>query len=142
MTDEYTYRPPLKYVLVGLGCLAASAIFGLTFIKEGELWFKIVVGIFCILTLATGLVYSLLYIRKLNSVPLIIGEDFIIIPGRWKDKIRVDFNHINEIGEFDTYSKIIEIVSHHGVHLIERNWMKEKDFKAVKAKLKEYWQKK
>lgn len=138
MTEEFKYRPPLKYLFVGLGGLMMAVIFGMAIGAE-QIWFSIIVGIFCLMTLAMGIGFLTIFFRKFNIGNLKLGNDFIEIPGRWKSRIRVNFSDILEIGEIDTYDNLIEIESDKGIHLIERNWMKQKDFDKVKNKLKEYW---
>jgi len=139
MTEEYKYRPPIKYFLAGFCGLVLAAIFGLAMIKGDEIWFSIVVGIFCLMGLGMGIGFLTIFFRKFNVGNLNLGNDFIEIPGRWKDRIRLNFNDILEIGELDTYDNVIEIESKHGVYLIERNWMKQKEFENVKMRLREYW---
>lgn len=139
MIEEYKYRPPIKYLFVGLCGLILFAIFGLAMIKGDEIWFSIVVGVFCLMGLVMGIGFLTIFFRKFNVGNLKLGNDFIEIPGRWKERTRVNFNDILDIGEFDTYDNVIEIESTQGVHLIERNWMKKKEFNSVKTKLKEYW---
>ncbi len=141
MIEEYKYKPPIKYLVVGLSGLLASFIFALSIGKD-QIWFSIIIGLFCIITLAMGIGFITIFIRKFSVGNLIIGNDFIEIPGRWKDRIKLDFNEIRRIGEFDNYDNVIEIESNHGTYLIERNWMNQKDFEKVKEKLKEYWIKK
>lgn len=142
MTEEYKYRPPIKYLFVGLGGLVLFFIFGLAVIKGDEIWFAIIVGVFSLMSLGMGIGFLIIFFRKFNVGKLILGNDLIEIPGRWKDRIKLDFNEIIEISEFDTYDNVIEIQSRQGIHLIERNWMKQEDFDLVKEKLKEYWMKK
>jgi hypothetical protein len=138
MTEEYKYRPPLKYLLVGLGGLTMSVIFGMVIGAE-EIWVSIIMGLFCLMTLAMGIGFLTIFFRKFNVRNLKIGNDFIEVPGRWKDKVKLNFNDIKEIGEFDTYDNVIEIESQQRVHLIERNWMKKREFDKVKERLQEYW---
>ena len=139
MTEEFKYRPPIKYLFVGLGGLVLFFVFGLAVIKGDEIWFSIIVGIFCLMCLGMGIGFLTLFFRKINVGNLKLGNDFIEIPGRWKDKIRLNFNEILEIGEFDTYDNVIEIKSKQGIHLIERNWMKQKEFDKIKNRLQDYW---
>ena len=141
MTEVYKYRPPFKYLLGGLAGLFVSIIFGLAIGKD-QIWFSIVVGFFCLMTLAMGVAFLIMFFRKFSVGKLKIGDDFIEIPGRWKDQTRLNYNEILSIGELNTYDKEIEIESKHGVYLIERNWMKQKEFDNVKKKLQEYWMKK
>ena len=141
MTEEFKYRPPIKYLFVGLGGLVLFYIFGLAVIKGDKIWFSIIAGIFSLMGLGMGIGFLTIFIRKFNIGKLRIGTDFIEIPGRWKDRIKLSFNDIIEISEFDTYDKVIEIESRQGVHLIERNWMRQKEFNLVKKKLQENWMK-
>jgi hypothetical protein len=142
MTEEFKYRPPFKYLFVGLGGLVLSSIFGLAVIKGDEIWFSIIVGLFSLMGLGMGIGFLTIFFRKLNVGKLKIGTDFVEIPGRWKDRTKLNFSDITEIGEFDTYDNVIEIESRQGIHLIERNWMKQKEFDIVKKRLQEYWMKK
>ena len=142
MTEEFKYRPPIKYLFVGLGGLVLFSIFGLAVIRGDEIWFSIIVGIFSLMGLGMGIGFLTIFFRKLNVGKLKIGTDFIEIPGRWKDRTKLNFSDIIEIGEFDTYDNVIEIESQQGIHLIERNWMRKKEFDIVKEGLKEYWIKK
>ncbi len=139
MIEEFKYRPPLKYLLVGISILIASFIFGMATIKGGEIWYIILVGIFCLLTLATGVAFLTLYFRKLNAGNLKLGDDFIEIPGRWKERVRLEMNEITDIGEIDTYDNVIEIQCKDKVHLIERNWMDQSDFDRLKKILHKSW---
>ena len=90
---------------------------------------------FCLLALALGIGHLALFIRKPGIGNLVIGDDFIEIPERWKGRIRLNFNEILEIREFDTYDNVIEIESKQGVCSIERNWMTQNDFEKLKRKL-------
>ncbi|MBK8517143.1 MAG: hypothetical protein IPL55_12945 [Saprospiraceae bacterium] len=139
MTEEFKYRPPIKYLFVGLGGLVLFSIFGLAVIKGDEIWFSIIVGLFSLMGLGMGIGFLTIFFRKFNVGNLKLGNDFIEIPGRWKNIIKLQFDEILEIGEFDTYDNVIEIKSKQGIHLIERNWMKQKDFENLKRKLQEYW---
>lgn len=139
MTEEFRYRPPINYLFAGLGGVFLFSIFALAAFKGDQIWFIIVVGIFSIMGLGMGIGFLTIYFRKFNVGNLKIGADFIEIPGRWKDRIKLNFNDIIEIGEFDTYDNIIEIISNKGTYLIERNWMKKNEFDIVKKRLQEYW---
>ena len=139
MTEEFKYQPPIKYLFVGLAGFVLFFIFGLAVIKGDEIWFSIIVGIFSLIGLGMGIGFLTIFFRKFNVGKLKVGTNFIEIPGRWNDRIKLDFNDIKEIVEFDTYDNVIEIESQQGIHLIERNWMKKKEFDKVKELLKEYW---
>lgn len=138
MTKEYKYRPPLKYLFTGLGGLSSSILFGMV-IGADEIWFSIIVGFFCLMTLVVGIGFLTMFFWKIRGGNLKVGVNFIEIPGRWQDRIRIDFSDIIDIGEIDTYDNVIEIESEAGIHLIERNWMSQRDFENVKNKLKKYW---
>lgn len=118
-----------------------AVIFGVSIIKSDAIWFSIVIGLFCLLSLAMGAGFLTIFIRKFNIGNLVIGQDFIEIPGRWRDRVRIRFDEIEGISEFDTYDNVIEIESRQGVYLIEGQWMAKKDFYEVRTKLQEYLQK-
>jgi len=138
LIEEYKYRPPLKYFFVGFSGIMMSIIFGLA-LGKNKIWFSIIMGIFCLTTLMFGVGFLTVFFRKYACGNLIIGKDFIEIPGRWKRRVKLQFEEIVEIGEIDTYDNVIEIDSGKGIHLIESSWMKQEDFEIVKRKLKEYW---
>ena len=75
----------------------------------------------------------------LFGMDLKLENDFLEVVGRWKERSKVNFNDSLDIGEIDTYDHVIEIESKHGVHLIERTWMKKKEFDTVKKRLQGYW---
>ena len=64
--------------------------------------------------------------RKFNLGPLRVGGNYIEILGRYKSPIKLKFNDIKNIGEFETYDQVIEIeTKEKGYYLIERKWMKK-----------------
>jgi hypothetical protein len=140
MKSEYKYRPPLKYLFVGLGGLLAASIFLLTIFKSG-VWFAFVMGFFFLMSLAMGVGFLALYIYKFKSGNLVLTEDYIEMPNRWKKRIRLNFNEIIDIGEFDTYDNVVVIETKRGDHLIERAWMNKNDFELFKNELQDYWTK-
>jgi hypothetical protein len=110
-------------------------------IGQEDWWISIIFGLLALVFCAAGIGFTAIFVNKFNVGGLVIGEDFIEIPGRWKDRTKLSFTDIKNIGEFETYDHIIEIESTKGVHLIERNWMNGKEFNVVRNKLQEYWMK-
>ena len=141
MINEYRYRPPFKYLFIGIGGLIMATIFGAVTIKNGEIWLRIITLVFFLLTIAMGISFLWLFVYKFNVGGLKIGADFIVIPGRWKTQTKIMFSEIKNIGEINTYDQVIEIESENGFYLIEKQWMKSKEFDKVREKLVE-WSKK
>ena len=141
MINEYRYRPPIKYLFVGIGGLIMATMFGVVTIGNGEIWFRIITLVFFLLTIAMGIAFLWLFVNKFNVGGLKIGTDFIEIPGRWKTRTKIMFSEIKNIEEIDTYDQVIEIESENGFYLIEKQWMKSKEFDNVREKLIE-WSKK
>ncbi len=135
---EYKYRPPLKYFFIGLSGFLMSFIFGMG-IKKNDNWASIIFGIFLLITLALGLGFLTIFLRNYKGSNLMIGDDFIEIPDRWKNRINIQFEEISEIAEFEIYDRVIQIESVKGIYQIERNWMKHQDFEDVKKRLMVYW---
>ena len=140
LIKEFRYRPPYKYLFVGLSSLIAASIFGFA-VGGDKLWFSIVVGIFYLMMLAMGVAFLAIFFNKLSVGKLKIGEDFIEIPGRWKKRTKLNFADIENIGEVNTYDHVIEINSKKGFYLIEKQWMKSREFNIVRKRLIE-WSKK
>jgi hypothetical protein len=138
MIEKYRYRPPFKHLIIGFLFLILSYIFG-SAINFKIIWFSILMAFFLLMTLGLGIAFLTLFISKFGGGKLIIGDNFIEIPGRWKNRTRLKFDEITDIGEIDTYDNVIEIESEQGFFIIERNWMKRQDFDSAKKKLKEYW---
>lgn len=88
-----------------------------------------------------GIAFLALFINKFNVGNLILGKNYIEIPGCWKKKTKLDFAIIKNIGEINTYDEVIEIESEYGFHLIEKQWMKSKEFEIVREYLLGYQQK-
>ena len=118
-----------------------ATIFGAVTIGNGEIWFRIITLVFFLLTIALGIAFLWLFVNKFNVGGLKIGADFIEIPGRWKKRSKIKFSEIKNIGEIDTYDQVIEIESEKGFNLIEKQWMKSKEFDKVRERLIE-WTKK
>ena len=89
--------------------------------------------------LGFGATFLVLFFRKIMSGNLILGEEFIEIPGRWKPRRRLKLSDIDSIGDFDTYDHIIEIECYQETFLIEKGWMNETDFYEVLSKLRNYF---
>ncbi|QHI39185.1 hypothetical protein IMCC3317_45900 [Kordia antarctica] len=138
MINEFRYRPPFKYLFLGIGGILAASIFGGVTLEKGEIWFRIITFIFFVLNLALGIGFLALFINKFNVGKLKIGDDFIEISGRWKNRTKLNFTEIKSIGEIDTYDQVIEIKSENGFNLIEKQWMKSKEFDIVREKLIEW----
>ena len=115
-----------------------ATIFGGVTLEKGEIWFRIIMFIFFLMTSALGIGFLALFINKFSVGKLKIGEDFIEIPGRWKKRTKLNFSEIKNIGEIDTYDQVIEIESEKDFHLIEKQWMKSKEFDKVRKKLIEW----
>lgn len=134
MILSYRYRPPIKYLFLGIMLLPCSILFGFMVGKE-EWWVSLGVLFFAIILFASGFSFLLIYVRKFNVGGLVVSDDYIEIPERWRNRVTLKFNDIKDIGEFNTYDHIIEIESSNAVHLIERNWMNKKDFNEVRNRL-------
>lgn len=132
MIRKFTYRPPIKYLFVGICGLILSFIFAVAIIKGDEIWFMVICGLFLIMCLGMGIAFLTLFIKNLHLRNLLLGDDFIEIPGRWKESQRLYFSEIVNISEFNTYDNVIEIESNDGIHLIEQNWMNKKDLEYLK----------
>jgi hypothetical protein len=138
LINEFKYRPPFKYLFVGIGGILMATFFGGVTLEKGEIWFRIITLIFFLMALALGIGFLALFINKFSVGKLKIGEDFIEIPGRWKKRTKLNFTEIKNIGEIDTYDQVIEIESEKDFHLIEKQWMKSKEFDKVRKKLIEW----
>lgn len=108
-------------------------------IGKEDLWISIIIGFLALVFLADGFGLTAIFANKFNVGGLVIGKDFIEIPGRWKERTKLSFKDIKNLGEFETYDHVVEIESTIRIHLIERSWMKQKEFNVVRDKLKEIW---
>ena len=133
LTAEYRFRPPLKYLIVGICGLVAAIIFGMA-IGKGQIWFTVVMGLFGLMTLVLGLSFLILFFNIFNVGNLKIGEDYIEVPGRWKKRVRLNLTDIISVTGLETYDTVIEIKTKRGVHLVGRSWMRQKDFDTLKMK--------
>ncbi|MCB0471869.1 MAG: hypothetical protein KDC56_02300 [Flavobacteriaceae bacterium] len=138
MIIEFRYRPPLKYLYNGITGILMAIIFGGITVDIREIWFRAIMFIFFVITAFLGLSFMAIFINKISVGKLKIGEDFIEIPGRWKKRTKLKFSEIINIYEIDTYDHVIEIESEKGFNLIEKQWMKSKEFEKVREKLVEW----
>jgi uncharacterized membrane protein len=112
-----------------------ATMFGAVTVENGEIWFRIITFLFFLMTIAMGIAFLWLFVNKFNVGGLKIGTDFIEIPGRWKKRTKIKFSEIKNIGEINTYDHVIEIESENGFYLIEKQWMKSKEFDKVRESL-------
>lgn len=63
------------------------------------------------------------------------------IPGRWKERRRLNFRNIVSIGEFHTYDHVIEIMGDNGTYLIEKKWMRKVEFEILRNTLSDLTEK-
>ncbi len=136
MTKKYKYRPPVFYLFIGLGGLYTSYIFFRAF-GVGEIGISLIIGFFGLACLALGLGFTILFINKIGSGDLVLSDDFLEIPGRWRKRQKIKLRDIRSVNEIDTYDNVLEISSGRGLHLIERKWMNKKDFQELRDFLKE-----
>jgi hypothetical protein len=136
MTKNYRYRPPVFYLLIGLGGLYVSYIFFRAF-GYGEIGFSVIVAFFGLACFALGLGFTILFVNKIGSGDLKVSDDFIEIPGRWRKRQTIRLSDIKGVNEIDTYDNVIEISSKGGPYLIEKKWMRKKDFQELKDFLKQ-----
>ncbi|NBW36329.1 MAG: hypothetical protein EBR30_15185 [Cytophagia bacterium] len=136
MKKKYKYRPPIFYLFLGLGGLYTSYIFFRGF-GVGEIGISIIIGFFGLACLGLGLGFTILFINKISTGDLLLTDDYLEIPGRWKKRQKVRLSDIRKVNEIDTYDSVLEISSNRGLHLIERKWMSRKDFQELRDILKE-----
>ena len=136
MHKEYQYKPPFKYLMIGLTSTPTSFIFFLT-IGKGELWLSIVCGIFGIAMLAMGLAFLAIFIYKYGVGKLVVTESYVIIPDRWKQRRTVNYKDITEPSAFNTHDGVIQLVTANEIYQIEKQWMSTKNFEAVQKHLAE-----
>lgn len=134
LVREFNYRPPYKFLIVGLGGLSVALLFAMA-IGKNEFWFSMLMILFCILTAAMGIGFLLLFFSKSNVGKLKIAEDHLVIPNRWKPPSKVLFSDIEHMEEFNTYDHVLEIHTQKKAYLIERQWMNKQDFQLVRAQL-------
>lgn len=145
MTSEYKYRPPVKYLVSGLSGIIGATIFSLA-IGADSLWLSLASAFFCLAMAAMFFYFLPLFVLKFNSSPLRIQEEqeevVIEIPGRWKGPSKILFSDIKDIGEIiNSYECVIQIWAKDRVYLIEKNWMREKDYETVVYRLMDWAEK-
>ncbi len=80
-----------------------------------------------------------LYLQNSKHQKVVLGENFIELPGRKVNRKRLNFAEIKEISEFDTYDNVLLLKTTHDIYHIEKKWMKQEDFHCVRDKLRAYW---
>ena len=124
-------------MILGIPLILISILFAYMIGKE-DLWISIIFLLLALVFFVSGVGFTTIFVNKFNVGGLIIGKDYIEIPGRWKKRTKLKLEEIKNIGEFETYDHIIELKSEKGFHLIEKQWMKKKDFDFVRDKLIEW----
>ena len=95
--------------------------------------FGIAMCFFFLLTAAFGVTFLVLFFSKERRGQLEISENYLLIPGRWKQPTKLPIEEITDFGEFNTYDHVLVIVHNQIEYLIEKQWMSNQDFEKVRA---------
>lgn len=142
MTLEFKYHAPIKYVLGGFLCFVIVSIFWYATVnafKEGQVWFPVFTLVFGAVISLIGFQLLKLFFQNSTNKKIILGEDFIELPGRKVERTRLLLTEIKEISELNTYDDVLILETKEKTYLIYRNWMKQKDFELIRRALREFW---
>lgn len=103
--------------------------------SKDEIVVSIFVGFLALMFLATGTSLCVIFFRNVNNGGLILSETAIEMPRRYKTRIRLRFSQVANICEFETYDHVVEIQTEHESYLIEKKWMRKKEFELVRKTL-------
>lgn len=137
MMDEkkFKYRPPSKYLLAGIGTLPMTLTFAFLAYKAPE-WFVVLVAVFFTLVfLGISIAFLSIFFKKRTSKMIVLEETFIEFQSRWTGNQKIYFHEIKSIIDFETYDHVIEIRTDKETFLIERNFMRNKEFYIVLEQL-------
>ena len=102
------YRPPVKYLLLGIGAIPCS-IFMFLGMGGGRLIVSIILGIFCVATLAMAIIFLLLYFRRTGIRRIIIGQDQILFESSDNTVQIFPLNTLKSVDLYSTYDEMIEL---------------------------------
>ena len=142
MIREFNYKAPVKYLLAGFLCFLMASIFlyaTSNAFKDGQIWFPLFTLMFGSILAHGGYRLLKLYFQNSKHQKVVLGENFIELPGRKVNRKRLNFAEIKEISEFDTYDNVLLLETTHDIYHIEKNWMKQEDFNCVQDTLRAYW---
>jgi hypothetical protein len=139
MKQSFKYRPPFFYLAIAFGSAYVSFIMLkalLISFSTAEIGLVIIFAFFGIALLGIGAGFSIIFFKNILSGDLVMNDESIEIPGRWKKRSTIRFKDISSVNEIDSYDTLLQIVSKKGVRLIEKKWMNKNDFEILKETLK------
>lgn len=132
------YRPPVKYLLLGIGAIPCS-IFMFLGMGGGRLIVSIILGIFCVATLAMAIIFLLLYFRRTSIRRIIIGQDQILFESSDNTVQIFPLNTLKSVDLYSTYDEMIELKAHRQPKItLSKSWIKRKDYRFIVSYLQEH----
>lgn len=138
---EYKYRPPFTHLIAGV-FYSLSGI-GITVLLTSKPWNKewpvlLFVTLLMIFMAIIGICFLVIYFSHLPSERLFLSQEFLEVPGRWQENPKIYLKDIIHVDEFNTYDHVIDISTKDDYVIIERQWMKNRDFFDLRKKLINY----
>lgn len=132
------YRPPVKYLLLGIGAIPCS-IFMFLGMGGGRLIVSIILGILCVATLAMAIIFLLLYFRRTGIRRIIIGQDQILFVSLDNTVQKFPLNTLKSVDLYSTYDEMIELKAHRQPKItLSKSWIKRKDYRFIVSYLQEH----
>ena len=117
--------------------IALSGFFGIAIFGMEEWYVKVIVGLFCLGTCLAGFAFLIQYFKNIQGKEIIITNNHIQLPFRWVDQpVLIKFEDIEDVAEFETYARIMEMQSKKENYMLDGNWMRKSDFDMLLNELK------
>lgn len=131
------YRPPVKYLLLGIGAIPCS-IFMFLGMGGGRPIVSIILGILCVATLAMAMIFLLLYFKRTGIRRIIIGQDQIHFVSLDNTVQMFPLNTLKSVDLYSTYDEMIELKAHRQRKItLSKSWIKRKDYRFIVNYLRE-----
>lgn len=131
------YRPPVKYLLLGIGAIPCSISMFLG-MGGGRPIVSIILGILCVATLAMAIIFLLLYFKRTGIRRIIIGQDQIHFVSLDNTIQKFPLNTLKSVDLYSTYDEMIELKAHRQPKItLSKSWIKRKEYRFIVSYLRE-----
>ena len=131
MTKEYTYLPPVKYLAQIIIGFAGFCFLIFCVVKiEDAIWLRVFLSIFSLLFFVHGFLFYKRCFSRIKGFKIKISKNKVTMPFV-ENGINLFFNLL-EVENIDVYqnfdTEIIEFKSKKGYLVVEKSWMKNRDY--------------